>query len=124
MGYTEVKCPICGKRGVKAFYKPSYLEHSTSRISAGSKTKYYRVPESYEVLSGCPHCGKSTEIFGSSGTAREADRLGVPLLGSIPIDPRIAVGGDAGTPIVSEIPDSPAALAFEQVAKVIRDGLK
>ena len=56
---TVLECPFCKKAGVKAYHKPSYLEHSTSRIAAGSKTKYYRVPESYEVMGGCPHCGKS-----------------------------------------------------------------
>lgn len=58
-GHAQVQCPFCKKVGVRAFHKPSYLEHRTSRISAGSKTKYYRVPESYEIMSGCPRCGKS-----------------------------------------------------------------
>jgi predicted RNA-binding Zn-ribbon protein involved in translation (DUF1610 family) len=57
-GQAEIECPFCGKMGVKAFHKPSHLEPKVSHISAGSKTKYYRVPESYDVLSGCPNCGK------------------------------------------------------------------
>jgi ATP-binding protein involved in chromosome partitioning len=72
----------------------------------------------------CPHCGKESEVFGPTGTEKEAARLGVPVLGSIPIDPRIATGGDAGTPIVREAPDSPAAVAFRRVAKRIREGLQ
>ena len=71
----------------------------------------------------CPHCGETTKVFGPGGAESEAARLGVPLLGSIPIDPRIATGGDAGTPIVSEIPDSPAAVAFLKVAGRLREAL-
>jgi len=58
-GHADFECPFCHKRTVKAFHKPSYLEHRTSRISAGSRTKYFRVPESYEIISGCSNCGKS-----------------------------------------------------------------
>ncbi|MEM5871398.1 MAG: hypothetical protein QW051_00830, partial [Candidatus Aenigmatarchaeota archaeon] len=52
-----IACPFCGKEGVSAFYKPSYLQARTSRISSGAKTKYYRVPETYIIESDCPHCG-------------------------------------------------------------------
>jgi len=45
--------------GVKAFHKPTHLEPKTTHISAGSRTTYYRVPESYDILSGCPDCGES-----------------------------------------------------------------
>jgi hypothetical protein len=58
-GHVDFECPFCHKRTIKAFHRPSYLEHRTSRISAGSKTKYFRVPESYEIMSGCSNCGKS-----------------------------------------------------------------
>jgi len=56
-GHAEVECPFCHKMGVKAFYKPSYLQARTSRISAGAKITYHRVPESYEIQGDCPHCG-------------------------------------------------------------------
>ena len=72
----------------------------------------------------CPHCGQETKIFGPGGAEKEAARLGVQLLGSIPIDPRIVTGGDAGTPIVRQIPDSPAAVAFLRVAERIRESLR
>lgn len=76
-----------------------------------------------ENMSGfsCPHCGERSEIFRSGGGKREADRWGVPLLGEIPIDPRIAVGGDLGTPIVAQSPDSEAGRAFLAAAQRIRD---
>ena len=65
----------------------------------------------------CPHCGEKTEIFRSGGGRREAERLGVPLLGEIPIDPRIPVGGDLGNPIVAQAPDSVPGRAFIDLAK-------
>jgi hypothetical protein len=58
-GQAEIECPFCGRMGVRAFHKPSHLEPKVSHISAGSKTTYYRVPESYDIVSGCPACGKS-----------------------------------------------------------------
>ncbi len=42
------------------------------------------------------------EIFGSGGGQRLADELGVPLLGSVPLDPRLREGGDSGEPLVTE----------------------
>jgi len=40
-----------------AFYKTRYPQAHTSRISAGAKTTYHRVPDTYEVLEDCPNCG-------------------------------------------------------------------
>lgn len=55
-GHAVVKCPFCGKDVVKAFHKPSYLEHKKSSISAKSRITYYRVPESYAIQGDCPEC--------------------------------------------------------------------
>jgi hypothetical protein len=52
-------CPNCGKEGVEAIVKRGYLGHATSRISSGSKTKYFRVGESVKIVSGCYICGKT-----------------------------------------------------------------
>ncbi len=68
----------------------------------------------------CPHCGQRSEIFKHGGGRRTADELGVPYLGEIPIDPAIVVGGDAGVPIVAAAPESPAALAFRDLAAAIQ----
>jgi ATP-binding protein involved in chromosome partitioning len=65
----------------------------------------------------CPHCGQPTDIFGTGGGARMAARLGVPFLGSIPIDPRVRDGGDSGRPIVTDDPDGPAGAALRQMAR-------
>jgi ATP-binding protein involved in chromosome partitioning len=65
----------------------------------------------------CPHCGQATDIFGSGGGVRMATRLGVPFLGSVPIDPRVRDGGDSGRPIVADDPDGPAGAALRQIAR-------
>jgi ATP-binding protein involved in chromosome partitioning len=67
----------------------------------------------------CPHCGETTEIFRAGGGRREAERLGVPLLGEIPIDPRIPIGGDLGNPIVAQAPDSVPGRAFIELARAL-----
>jgi ATP-binding protein involved in chromosome partitioning len=64
----------------------------------------------------CPHCGERTNIFDHGGARREAERLGAPFLGEIPIDPSIRAGGDGGVPIVVGAPESPQALAFLGIA--------
>ena len=64
----------------------------------------------------CPHCGKPTPIFGTGGGKRLADELELPLLGEIPLYPRIHEGGDRGTPIVVAEPDAAAARALRSLA--------
>lgn len=58
-GRAVIKCPFCKKMRIKVFHEPSHLEPKVTRISAGSKTTYHRMPESYDVLRGCSACGKS-----------------------------------------------------------------
>lgn len=70
----------------------------------------------------CPNCNHVDHIFGSGGGRRTAESLDIPFLGEIPLDPAIVVGGDAGRPVVSERPDTPAAKAFTELARVIAAG--
>jgi len=65
----------------------------------------------------CGHCGERTDIFSHGGGERAASKLGVPFLGSIPIDPAIREGGDSGHPIVVDNPGSPQAAAFKGIAQ-------
>lgn len=65
----------------------------------------------------CGHCGERTDIFSHGGGERAASKLGVPFLGSIPIDPAIREGGDSGHPIVVANPSSPQAAAFKGIAQ-------
>jgi len=67
----------------------------------------------------CGHCGERTEIFSHGGGERAADKVGVPFLGRIPIDPAIRDGGDTGHPIVVADPASPQAAAFREIAQKI-----
>jgi ATP-binding protein involved in chromosome partitioning len=64
----------------------------------------------------CPHCGKPTPIFGTGGGKRLADELQLPLLGEIPLYPRVQEGADRGTPIVVAEPDAAAARALRTLA--------
>jgi ATP-binding protein involved in chromosome partitioning len=71
----------------------------------------------------CPHCGKPTAIFGSGGGERLARSLGLPLLGQVPLYPRIQEGGDTGRPIVAAEPESAAARALASVAERVREAV-
>ena len=68
----------------------------------------------------CAHCGTREEIFSHGGGQRAAEKLGIPFLGSIPIDPAIRAGGDSGMPIVVGEPDSPQTKAFMGIAEKIQ----
>jgi ATP-binding protein involved in chromosome partitioning len=71
----------------------------------------------------CPHCGQAEAIFGREGGQRLAQQLGVPLLGQIPLDPAVRLGGDTGQPIVLSTPDSPAGQALRQAAETLANTL-
>ncbi|NNC90947.1 MAG: Mrp/NBP35 family ATP-binding protein [Acidimicrobiia bacterium] len=61
--------------------------------------------------------GEHFKLFGEGGGRELADELGIPLIGSIPLDPFVVAGGDGGDPVVGAHPDSPAAVAFTEGAK-------
>ena len=61
--------------------------------------------------------GRHYDLFGTGGGRELADRLGVPLIGQIPLDPHVVSGGDDGAPIVQAHEDAPAALAFASTAE-------
>jgi ATP-binding protein involved in chromosome partitioning len=71
----------------------------------------------------CPHCSHRTEVFDHGGARREAERLGVPFLGEIPLDAAIRSAGDAGAPIAATEPDGPRARAFADLALRIEQAL-
>ena len=72
-----------------------------------------------ENMSGyaCPNCGHEAEIFGHGGARREAESIGVPFLGEIPLDIEIRISSDSGAPLVVARPDSPQAKRFVGIAK-------
>ena len=61
----------------------------------------------------------TSEVFGSGGGERLATELGVPLLGSVPLDARVRETADAGTPLVLTDPDSEPARAIAEIAAVL-----
>lgn len=65
----------------------------------------------------CPGDGVRYDIFGRGGGQREADRLGVPLLGEIPVDMATREAGDTGMPIVARAQDGAVGREFMKVAR-------
>jgi len=64
----------------------------------------------------CPKCGERSEIFGHGGAHQEADKLGVPFLGEVPLHLDIRTTSDSGHPIVVARPDSPHAQTYKAIA--------
>lgn len=64
----------------------------------------------------CPDCGSRHDIFGHGGARAEAERLGVPFLGEIPLTMKIRETSDAGTPIVVSDPEGPVAEIYKTIA--------
>ncbi|MBC7581000.1 MAG: iron-sulfur cluster carrier protein ApbC [Tardiphaga sp.] len=71
----------------------------------------------------CPECGTRSDIFGHGGARHEAERLGVPFLGEVPLHMSIRAMSDAGTPVVASEPDSPHAAIYRAIAALVRDQL-
>ncbi len=67
----------------------------------------------------CPKCGEQSDIFGHGGAKSEAERLGVPFLGEIPLHMDIRTNSDGGTPITVSDPDSPHAVRYREVASEV-----
>jgi ATP-binding protein involved in chromosome partitioning len=72
----------------------------------------------------CPHCGTRSDIFGHGGARHEAERLGVPFLGEIPLHMSIRATSDAGTPVVESEPDGPYAAIYRAIGARVRDQLQ
>jgi ATP-binding protein involved in chromosome partitioning len=69
----------------------------------------------------CPECGARSDIFGHGGARHEAERLGVPFLGEVPLHMTIREKSDAGLPVVATEPDGPHARAYRAIAARVRD---
>ncbi len=68
----------------------------------------------------CPECGHESHIFGHGGVAAEAEKLGVPLLGALPIDLDTRLAGDSGTPVAAG--EGPMAEAYARLAEGLVKG--
>lgn len=65
----------------------------------------------------CGECGARHEIFGHGGARAEADKLDVPFLGEVPLDPNLRQRSDEGRPIVASDPSSPLARIYVDMAR-------
>jgi ATP-binding protein involved in chromosome partitioning len=72
----------------------------------------------------CPQCGTRSDIFGHGGARHEAERLGVPFLGEIPLHMSIRATSDSGTPVVDSEPDGPHAAIYRAIGAKVRDQLQ
>jgi ATP-binding protein involved in chromosome partitioning len=72
----------------------------------------------------CPQCGTRSDIFGHGGARLEAERLGVPFLGEIPLHMSIRATSDSGTPVVESEPDGPHAAIYRAIGAKVRDQLQ
>ncbi len=64
----------------------------------------------------CPKCGARSEIFSHGGGRAEAERLGVPFLGEVPLDMVIRETSDSGYPVVVSHPESPHSAVYREIA--------
>lgn len=85
------------------------------------KTVEVEITGVIENMSGfvCPHCNETVDIFKSGGGEELARELDLPFLGKIPMDPKVVMAGDDGTPYLSSDADSPATKAFREVIKAV-----
>jgi len=64
----------------------------------------------------CPDCGGRHDIFGHGGARAEAEKLGVPFLGEVPLDMAIRINSDAGTPVTVTDPQGAHAAIYREIA--------
>jgi len=79
-----------------------------------------------ENMSGfvCPKCGAEVDIFKKGGGRRIAEDLGIPFLGSIPIDPEVCADSDSGLSFTAVHKNSMAAKAFMGVVDKVQEFLR
>ncbi|MEP0454353.1 MAG: iron-sulfur cluster carrier protein ApbC, partial [Roseibium sp.] len=69
----------------------------------------------------CPDCGSRHDIFGHGGARAEAEKLGVPFLGEVPLDMQIRETSDAGTPVVVSDPDGAHTAVYREIASRVME---
>jgi ATP-binding protein involved in chromosome partitioning len=71
----------------------------------------------------CDGCNKRHEIFFHGGAKHASERMRVPFLGEVPLEPGVTAGGDTGEPVVRKFPESASARAFLDVARAVATSL-
>jgi ATP-binding protein involved in chromosome partitioning len=64
-----------------------------------------------------PETGQRIDVFGQGGGQRTAQRMNVPFLGELSLDPDVRIGGDTGAPVTTRGVDDPHAVPFVELAK-------
>jgi ATP-binding protein involved in chromosome partitioning len=72
----------------------------------------------------CPECGTRSDIFSHGGARHEAERLGVPFLGEVPLHMTIREKSDAGLPVVATEPGGPHAKIYRDIAANVLTQIK
>jgi ATP-binding protein involved in chromosome partitioning len=72
----------------------------------------------------CPECGTRSDIFSHGGARHEAERLGVPFLGEVPLHMTIREKSDAGLPVVATEPGGPHAKIYRDIAAKVLTQIK
>jgi len=113
--------------------------HGTVLVTIPSEVSHLIVKKSITVAKGCgapvlglienmagyacPDCGAVNPLFAGPGGASLATEFGIPFLGAIPFDPRMARASDLGQAFVASETGSPAAAALVSIAATLRDAL-
>jgi ATP-binding protein involved in chromosome partitioning len=71
-----------------------------------------------------PDTGKRYDIFGHGGAQKEAERLGVPFLGGVPLEMETRELSDVGQPVVASRPESAQASVYKEIAAKVLERLK
>ena len=72
----------------------------------------------------CPACGTRSDIFAHGGARQEAERLGAPFLGEVPLHMSIRETSDAGTPVVVSDPEGVFSGIYREMAARLKAGLE
>lgn len=72
----------------------------------------------------CPDCGSQHELFGSGGAKAEAERLGAPYLGAVPLTMELRTASDAGQPVVAREPDGSLGKLYIDMARTLWGALE
>lgn len=90
------------------------------RVADMARRSHMPIVGVIENMSGLAcDCGRIHHVFGQGGGAALADDLSVPLIASVPLDPKVVSGGDHGEPVVTTGPGSQAGMALRQAAETL-----
>jgi ATP-binding protein involved in chromosome partitioning len=97
--------------------------HAVAANIAGKAANLYKKLESpllgvveNMAVFACPSCGTQTRVFAGATGEALAQEIGVPFLGSVPLDPQVSEAAERGLPSVVAYPESAQAVAFSEIA--------